>query len=335
MDLPQELIDEIISHIPLDDENSLRNCSLVAKSWVYPSRRYLFWTIDIEGATRLKSWLANIPPTNIEILQHVRSIECQIADPPDSPRPLTDLLRDYSPSFRQFERLTFFMGFLPSLTQIGTYTAFQHTLSCLRLEYCSVTAIGLVALVNYFPNLARLDLIDLYRMADDQSTTPFSRPLQKLTIAEFFTDSSLALLDGLMGLRPQCEEVAISIYWALSPSLAQRVIDGVEASVKRVNLESDLEGARNSPKMKAMMVERNVGICCRNGKPSVPLELSRAPRAQDLCVLPGECRTEPHFIHHLHKHPKDNVHSTIPSPRITGIGPPRLDPTRQLFVPVS
>jgi len=42
MNLPQELLDEILSYLPPDDREGkrpLRNYSLVAKSWVNPSRR--------------------------------------------------------------------------------------------------------------------------------------------------------------------------------------------------------------------------------------------------------------------------------------------------------
>ena len=191
MNLPQELLDEIISQIPLGDENSLRNCSLVAKSWIYPSRRRIFEVIDIWRNADLKLWMDVIQPTNIGILQHVRSIRCL---PPDSPRP-SAFLRDYSPSFRQLERLTFFSGFLPSLTQIGTCSAFQHTLSYLRLWLCTVTASAVVTLVNYFPNFAHLDLVELYYRVDTQPSPPFSRPLKKLSITKI---TNLTLVDQLL-----------------------------------------------------------------------------------------------------------------------------------------
>jgi len=242
MDLPPELLDEIISYIPPDDHQSLRNCSLVAKSWIYPSRRRIFKTVIIWRETRLKSWLDVISPANVEVSQHIRSLTCKIANPPDSSRPSIKLLNDYLPSFGQLEHLIFFLGFLPPLTRIGACSAFQHTLSHLSLRCCKVTVNGVVTFVNYFHNLAHLELADLSRIKDDQPAPPFSRPLQKLTVMELCTDSALIVLDQLMGLRPQCEEVAISIYWASCPTLAQRVIDGVEASVKRLNLNSNLAG---------------------------------------------------------------------------------------------
>jgi len=258
MGLPPELLDEIISHIPPEDQKTLQNCSLVAKLWVYPSRRRIFKAVDVWRNSRLKSWLASISPTNVEVLQHVRSLTCSVAGVPDPPNPPPDLLRRYLPSFDRLERLTFHSGFLPSHTrQIDTYSAFQHTLSHLSLHYCGVTVSALVTLVDYFPNLAHLELNNLYYSDGQSRALPFSRPLQTLTVTDIYTHSGLIFLDQLMGLRPKCDEVTISTDDIPCPSLAQRVINGVEASVKRLNLRSDLTGAFSVPEMAWWRTECN------------------------------------------------------------------------------
>jgi len=244
MDLPQELIDEIISHIPPGDWESLRNCSLVAKSWVHPTRRHVFKDVDISATGLLKLWSNKIPPMNIGILRHVRSLQYQITKPFDSPHLSPDFLHDYLPSFSQLERLTLFSGPLPSLTWIATSPAFRHTLSYLQLQGCNVTANALVTFVNYFPNLAHLELIDVDQV-DTQPAPPFSRPLKKLSVIEF---TDLGLIYQLMALRPQCDEVNIDMWWASCPLLAQHVIDGVGAGVKRLNIECRLEGVSNVSK---------------------------------------------------------------------------------------
>ena len=248
MHLPPELLDEIINHLP-DNTRYLRNCSLVAKSWVYPSQRRLFDTVDVLGDSDLRSWVRTISPTKAGVLQHVRSLHCQVAESPSSPHPSIDFLRDYSHSFRQLERLTLYAGFLPPLTRIGTYSAFQHTLSYLSVQCCLATTNGLVTLINYFPNLAHLDLSEICHWEDNQPTPPLSRPLQKLSLTEFCTENSLDLLDRLLAIRPQCEEIAIAMHWSSYPSLAQRVIDGVDVSVKRLCLASELTGTCNVPNM--------------------------------------------------------------------------------------
>ena len=247
MDLPPELLDEIISHIPSHDKKSFRNCSLVAKSWIYPSRRRLFEFVDIWEDAHLKSWLGTIPPTNIEVLQHVRSLlcNCQLAERPDSPCGFDYHLRHYSPSLRQLERLTIILGRLTSPTHIGMPSAFQYTLSYLCLWGCRVTVSTLATIVNYFPSLTHLDLVSLSHETDDQPIPPFSRPLRHLTITESLNTGSLNLLDQLMDQRPQCDEVTVGVLLASSPSLAQRVVDGVDTRIKRLNLASDLSGVLN------------------------------------------------------------------------------------------
>ena len=247
MDLPHELIDEIISHIPRYDKKSLQNCSLVAKSWMHPSRRRLFEKVMIPGEAYLKLLQDAISPTEVGVFQHVRSLTCNIHDEHHLPQGFDDFLRDYSPSFCQLERLSIFtLGSLALFTQIWTTSAFQHTLSYLRLENCSAAASALVTLVSYFPNLAHLDLVRLSHEADDQPVLPFSRPLRKLSLTEF-SNNSMGLLDQLMGLRPQCDEVTVRIDLVSSPSLAQRVIDGTEASIKRLNLASNTSGMCGIP----------------------------------------------------------------------------------------
>jgi len=245
MNLPPELLDEIIDHI--SDEQSLRNCSLVAKSWVYPSRRQIFEFVDIWRDGPLYMWLDAISPTNIGVLQHVRSVQCRSYLHPDSPHPPAGFLHDYWPSFHHLERLAFSSGFLPPYTQIPIFSAFRHSLLSLSLRSCGVRIDGLVTLVDYFPNLAHLELVSLCHMAGGFPAR-FSRPLQKLAISYFFTKSAQDFLDHLMEQHPLCDEVSISTYPVSGPSLTQHVINGVEASVQRLNIESDLEGAFNIPK---------------------------------------------------------------------------------------
>jgi len=251
MDLPPELLDEIVGHIPPGDKRSLRNCSLVAKSWVYPSRRHLFHTLWME--TYSESWLRSISQTNAEVLQHVRSLTCRTPQAPNSPRITTDpmnFLHNYSPSLRQLERLTLTVGSLGSLAQIGTPSAFKHTLSYLCLWMCTIKVSTIVTLVNYYPNLAHLELNGpTHDEADDQPIPPLSRPLQKLTATDLRNDSYLGLVDQLMRQRPQCDEVTIKAYSLMSNSLPQRIIDGVEASIKRLNLTVRLLGMRTISKV--------------------------------------------------------------------------------------
>ena len=54
---------------------------------------------------------------------------------------------------------------------------------------------------------------------------------------------------AIMGLRPQCDEVNIDVCRAECPPLAQHVINGVGASVKRLTIVCELEGVSNVSKI--------------------------------------------------------------------------------------
>ena len=71
MDLPQELIDKITCNLA-SDIPSLHSCSLVAKSWIHPSRRWLFKDVLISAYSHQR-WLDRISPANVELLRNIRS----------------------------------------------------------------------------------------------------------------------------------------------------------------------------------------------------------------------------------------------------------------------
>lgn len=99
MSLPEEAIDGILSHLPLNDERSL-----ASKSSLEPSRRLPFANVSIHVGTN-QSWLNNISPTNTKLLPHVRSSTCflQRQNAPYNPRYGTCAIRDNFPSFCQLE----------------------------------------------------------------------------------------------------------------------------------------------------------------------------------------------------------------------------------------
>lgn len=106
MNLSPELLDEIVGHLPPHDQESLRGCSLVAKSWVYPGRSRLFEMVE-NLKRNVGSWLENTSPTNVEVLGHVCSLSYGIVNTRLTPRGVVDsarcmsALRDYLPWFQQ------------------------------------------------------------------------------------------------------------------------------------------------------------------------------------------------------------------------------------------
>jgi len=219
MSLPHELLDEIFSYLSISvddgrDRQSLRNYSLVAKSWTNPSRRHLFKTVEIRETT-LRPWLDAISPANDELLQHVRSLSYYTSTIAwqGGRRPIhrIDVLQDYLPSFHRLQHLSLSFLNIPSniSRQVEMFSAFRHTLSRLSITHCNITTSALVTLINCFSNLDRLDLKYLLHEVDCEPPSSLSRPpIRELYISEFHMND-LGILNQLSELGPVFDELIV------------------------------------------------------------------------------------------------------------------------------
>ena len=254
----------IIGYLPSNDQ-SLRNCSLVAKSWTYPSQRRLFDTVNFIFASDpdFKLWRADISPTNTELLQHVRSlypVTWTAHHPRREPVDLVEFFRDFS--FPQLRNLYLCFEYLPEwLPRTGAFSVFQRTLEHLFLFECTIGIDVLASLINCFPNLVRLNLYCLNRRAPPHSVgnqpipPPLARPLRKLAVTHCYTGSALDLLCGLLELQPQCDEVSIGVPVPAAPSRIQHAINCVEASVKHLDLKLNIKCVCNIQNHAAQVAE--------------------------------------------------------------------------------
>jgi len=245
MDLPQELLDKILSHLPPydeRDERTLRNCCLVAKSWVHPARRLLFETVELQEKN-LQSWLDSIPTTNEGLLQHVRSLSC-ITNIGNLEYRI-DMIQDYFPSLCQLRHLSLSSVHLPLdfSQQVEVFSAFKYTLLRLSLNYCEVTISALVTLISCFPNLNHLDLTHLLRhKMDTKIAPPLSRPrVGKLYIAEFYGDL-LGLLDQLSELGLAFDEIVVGGRSGVTTYALSRIVNAMGKTVKRLRLPDYFSG---------------------------------------------------------------------------------------------
>ena len=244
MDLPQELIDKITCNLA-SDIPSLHSCSLVAKSWIYPSRRWLFKDVLISGNIRQRRWLDRISPTNIDLLRNIRSfthkptIDVTAEDWSVIPPYRIDYFRLYLPSLCQLERLGFFFTFVgPDIPQnIGLFSTFQHTLSSLCLSDCHATSSALVTLVDYFPLLANLELRSLKCVAGGGPVPRRSRPLRgRLVIADCMVKDR-ALFNQLSNPPPELDE--LSLCKVKLPTFYNIILGTHGGSTKRLKMTDD------------------------------------------------------------------------------------------------
>ncbi|KAF9648099.1 hypothetical protein BDM02DRAFT_2349858 [Thelephora ganbajun] len=231
MHLPEELLDEIFSHLSPLDSRVLQNCSLVSKSWLQPSQRLLFAIIIIGPAT-YRSWLDNISPTNTGLLRHVRLLACRFGGggTADS-RWGVHTLQDYLPSFFQLQQLIFErMSIETAICEhLQWFSAFQHALSSLSLVRVSITWSAFVALVGYFPNLRDLVIFETSFQVDDQPIPPLPHALRgKLSVS--FGRAMEFPIDRFVGLKLEYEE--LEMYGAYEACL----VAAVEQSLKHLTI---------------------------------------------------------------------------------------------------
>ena len=215
MQLPVELIDGIIGHLPSGDEESLRNCSLVAKPWADLCQRRIFQLVRISPST-YQSWIDSIPPTNTGLLRHVRNLTYLIRGKQGSWHPpcrIGDELKDYLPSFSQLSRLTLgFMDIEPIIPDHpNLFSAFQHTLSSLYLVRVSVTWNGFVTLLSYFPNIRNLEVRDVSFEMDSCPSLDLRHPLRgRLFVRCAREKDPRPFIDQFITLKPEYEELVIA-----------------------------------------------------------------------------------------------------------------------------
>ena len=235
MRLPTELIDEILDHLPSDDEESLRSCSLVAKSWLDPCQRRLFEAIIIDMDT-YQPWFDNISPTNTELLRHVQQlmyVPMRKKDPRYPPYRIGDDFRVYLPSFCQLQYLIFGLVDIESIIpdHKNLFFAFQHTLFALSLLRVSTTWNGLVTLLGYFPNLKNLEICEVSLDVDARPAPHLPRALRgRLFVRCDKEMDQEPLIDRFAGLKLEYEELVIM------GDYDQRLVAAVESTLKRLRI---------------------------------------------------------------------------------------------------
>ena len=246
MDFPQELVDEILSYLSLgdkQDQQSLRNCSLVAKSWINPSQRRLFETVLITVANR-QLWLKNISPANIELLRHVRFLSitgCETHESLIFPVKRTEIddLYDYFPSFHQLHTIKLSHPYISSdiPERMEMFSPCQQSLSSLILVKASLPWCSFIALIDYFPNLGNLELRGISFRVSDRNPPHLSRPLRGRLGFHSSSEKNLEDLSRFFtGPEVEYEELAVDMD-SLTGTYSQCIVTACVKTLKRLKVE--------------------------------------------------------------------------------------------------
>ena len=71
--IPPEILDHIVDDL-YDEPDALRNCCLVAKSWIPRTRKHLFADIKFSSPERLQSWKTTFPDPSNSPAYHVHTL---------------------------------------------------------------------------------------------------------------------------------------------------------------------------------------------------------------------------------------------------------------------
>ena len=240
MNFPQELLDEILSYLPPESlPRWARDCSLVARSWLQPSRRRLFESVSIRGDD-LQSWLDTISPTNVRILQHVRSFHFSGARGFSGPMIGVEDLYTYFPSFRRLQAITLRCTHvsLDIHKRIEMFSPSKDTLLSLTLSNVSLSWPSFITLVDYFPNLRDLQLEGLSLKDGNPCPSPLSRPLHgKLSFLSHKKESLVALCDWFCESEAKYDELAVHIGYGWA-SYSQNIVHAYGKNLKRLGFHS-------------------------------------------------------------------------------------------------
>ncbi|KAF9647252.1 hypothetical protein BDM02DRAFT_2737645 [Thelephora ganbajun] len=123
--------------------------------------------------------------------------------------------------------------------QVEMFSAFQHTLSRLSLDYCNITISALITLINHFPSLDCLDINRPLHMVDDEPVPPPSRPLiQELHVSDVH-GNGFDLLDRLSECGPVFDEIIIGCRLQGYSHVLGLIVCTVGVKAKRLRLSRD------------------------------------------------------------------------------------------------
>ena len=171
--LPQEIKDQVID-ILYDDDDTLRSCALVSRSWLRQSRKYLFAEVRI-GYHLLMKWCRNIAPGEDGLSSLVRRLNVSHR----SPREFEIVM----PHLGSFKRVTALVisdydcmdldnePYLP-IAPDRYYGHFGESLRSLHLLYPSESLGALLPLVYLFPRLESLTIEGLMAAGDEHPPPP-------------------------------------------------------------------------------------------------------------------------------------------------------------------
>lgn len=171
--LPQEIKDQVIDLLH-DDDETLRSCALVSRSWLRQSQKNLFAEVRI-GYHLLMKWCRNVSPGEDGLSSFARRLEVSHRSPREF-----EIVMPHLNSFKRVESLAIFdydcmdldnEPYLP-IAPDKYYGHFGESLRSLDLLYPSESLGALLPLIYLFPHLESLTIEGLMAAGDEHPPPP-------------------------------------------------------------------------------------------------------------------------------------------------------------------
>jgi hypothetical protein len=158
LEIPQDIIEEILDHLTTDDDShtrlSLLSCSLVSKSWVTPCRRHLFRTIFFTWRY-IAIWLETFPVPEESPAHHVRALHFWCGWCFDAP----EKFFEYISWFTNVRKVVWSgQAELEPLCGVLSFGRLSQTVTSLVIDMDAVTVLQIRDVVEQLPNLNDLSL---------------------------------------------------------------------------------------------------------------------------------------------------------------------------------
>ena len=232
--IPAELSWKIIGYLPITDQLTLR---AVSKYWKNFFGHEHFKTIYINSEEVVKYWLFLDSNTfREEIMEKVvTSLCCRIDNP------------EYFETFFTYKLDEFKILTSLRLARVNLdgnsslIVKVQQHIKTLTLAHCCFTVNGFAKLVNHFPELTHLKLINISRNTKkEQDPLPSNLPLKSgrmLSIADL-SRNNVPILTWI--LLTQWDDVSVLEGQNIGRLETQYLIDRVSGNVKRLDLQENL-----------------------------------------------------------------------------------------------
>jgi len=194
--LPPEILDHIVNYLH-DDQNALKGCCLVSKSWIPRTRKHLFAKVEFRSEEHLKSWKRMFPDPSTSPANFAKSLRVGCA------RAVTAADAEVAGWLTGFVRITHLGVETPgihhgeSAISLIPFRRFSPTVRSLQVQSADLPPPQIFDFILSSPLLVHLNLVGRTPVDDGDSSDGPPTFIQSPNPPVFTGSLGLGLKDGI------------------------------------------------------------------------------------------------------------------------------------------